>query len=224
MLAQNDTLPKPSVRGIIPVVDFTHTDQVMPYLDCLMEAGIHTIEITLRSGCALQALEVALQHRQQLSTSTDFLVGAGTICSLEQMQQVQAMGVDYLLSPGSDPALLTYAQQQHCSYIPGIASATDLQVGLSQGYRAFKFFPAGPLGGVPMLKALAAPFSEAQFCPTGGVNLDNFLDYLSLPSVFAVGGSWLAPAAALRAGDWGSIQAAAQAAVAKLRTHEQAAS
>jgi 2-dehydro-3-deoxyphosphogluconate aldolase/(4S)-4-hydroxy-2-oxoglutarate aldolase len=138
-------------------------------------------------------------------------VGAGTVLTPSMRQAVADVGARFAVSPG---LIAGEGDEGPVPLLPGIATATELMAGLAAGFTRFKLFPANIVGGVEALKAFASPFAQAKFCPTGGVNAKNAPDYLALPNVVCVGGSWVAPADAVRAGDWGRIEALAREAAA----------
>jgi len=210
------------VAGIIPVVNFTEVSQVTPYLELLLEVGLPTLEITLRNDRSVMALKSALHFRNahQL-TPSQLSIGVGTISTVEQLRLCANLEVDYMLSPGLDAALLEEAARLNVSYIPGVATASEIMLGRRLGCKHFKLFPASLLGGVSAVKALGAPFPDIQFCPTGGIRADNCRDYLSLPNVFAVGGSWLASDALLLNQDWEAIRQLMKEAVAAIEYERQ---
>jgi 2-dehydro-3-deoxyphosphogluconate aldolase / (4S)-4-hydroxy-2-oxoglutarate aldolase len=148
----------------------------------------------------------------------DALVGAGTVLSLSHLHAAAAAGSRFAISPGATPALLAACAEASIPLLPGIATSSEIMAGLELGYSRFKFFPAAASGGIPALKNFAGPFSEVKFCPTGGIDAASAPDFLALSNVLCVGGSWMAPAKMVSAGDWdGIFQLAAAAASLKLR-------
>ncbi len=210
-----DLLDRLNQQKIIPVVTFTKVDQVKPYLDLLIGSGINTIEIVLRSDQALHALETARHHIEQ-SGAEGFSVGAGTIRSVEQLNTAVNAGAQYALSPGIEAELIVAAKKINTPFVPGIATPSEVMQGLVAGCDCFKFFPAGAFGGAAALRAFSGPFPEARFCPTGGVSQETMGDYLALPNVFAVGGTWLAPLAALENSEWAMLETLMSTAVMSL--------
>lgn len=193
---------------IVPVVVIDNADLAVPLAIALRDAGVRAIEITLRTPAAMEALARIAKDVPEV------LPGVGSLRRPEQFAEVIAAGARFGVSPGATPALLTAAQQAGFPYLPGAASATEILHLLEGGYRLQKFFPAEQLGGVPMLKALSAPLPEVRFCPTGGLSAEIAPQYLALPQVACVGGSWFIPAAALKAGDFARIGELATAAIA----------
>ena len=133
------------------------------------------------------------------------------------LRTARSLQARFVVSPGATPELLDAAAAGELPFLPGVQTASEVMAALARGFDVLKFFPAGQAGGPAMLRALAGPFPQVRFCPTGGVGEDNFVEWLALPNVVAIGGSWLAPAAEVRAGDWAAITARAHRAVAKLR-------
>ena len=196
-----------SMGPVIPVMVIEDADQAVPLARALLAGGIRVLEITLRTPAALEAIRVISDEVEEA------MVGAGTVLTPKELEQVAAAGGRFALSPGQTPDLLKAALDSPIGLIPGISTASELMSGLALGYAVFKFFPAEASGGTKALKAIGGPFPEALFCPTGGISPDNCGAYLALDNVACVGGSWLVPAEAVRAGDWDRItRLAAQAA------------
>lgn len=201
---------------IIPVVNFDAEQQVIPYLNTLLESGISTIEIVLRNEQALNCLSIAANHIEKNSLADKLLVGAGTIKNGVQLARVHSLGAQFGLSPGISTDLLERARGLSFPFIPGVATASDIMLGQHFGVTHFKFFPASSIGGVPAIKALSGPFPEVSFCPTGGVSLENMQQYLAQANVFAVGGSWLAQKSLLSAMDFTALQTLMKQSVERL--------
>ena len=193
---------------IMPVVTIETADQAVPLAHALLEGGLAAIEVTLRTPAGLPGIEAIARHVPQMA------VGAGTVLSPADLHAVAGAGASFALSPGSTPDLLAAAKTSPIPFVPGVATASEVMVVLAAGMTTMKLFPASIVGGVPMLRALAGPLSEAMFCPTGGVSLDNAAAYLAEPNVLCVGGTWIAPLDLIRAGNWDEITARAAAAVA----------
>jgi 2-dehydro-3-deoxyphosphogluconate aldolase/(4S)-4-hydroxy-2-oxoglutarate aldolase len=158
----------------------------------------------------LPGIEAIARHVPQMA------VGAGTVLSPGDLHAVAGAGASFALSPGSTHDLLAAAKTSPIPFVPGVATASEVMAVLAAGMTTMKLFPASIVGGVPMLRALAGPLSEAMFCPTGGVSLDNAAAYLAEPNVLCVGGTWIAPLDLIRAGNWAEITARAAAAVSAL--------
>lgn len=195
---------------ILPVVVIESADDAVPLAETLFEAGLVAIEITLRTQAALAAIEQVATKVPQM------LLSAGTVLNGSDLRAARNAGAAFAISPGATPALLTAACEQQMPIIPGVATASDVIQAIEFGLGFCKFFPAGIAGGIEGLKALHGPFPHMKFCPTGGVSLANAKDYLRLPNVACVGGSWLTPAAAMREKDWGNIAKLAREATAQL--------
>ncbi len=193
---------------VIPVVTLARAEQAVPLARALLAGGLPVVEVTLRSPAALDAIAEIARELPEV------VVGAGSLRRPAQIVEAQAAGARFGVSPGHTAALLDAAESTGLPYLPGAAGASEAMALHERGYDLIKLFPAGPLGGVAFLKALAAPLPEIEFCPTGGVGPDNLADYLTCPNVACVGGSWIAPTELLAAGDWAEIEARARAATA----------
>ncbi len=193
---------------VIPVMVIRNPDHAVPLAHALLEGGIRVLEITLRSDAALEAI------RRVRTEVPDALVGAGTVLSAQHLQDVEEAGGLFVISPGLTPNLLAAADEATIPLIPGVGTASELMLALEAGLTELKFFPAQAAGGVQMLKAFGGPFPQVTFCPTGGISEKNYRDYLALPNVACVGGSWLVPAKAVERGDWAAITPLAEKAVA----------
>ncbi|MEE2023694.1 bifunctional 4-hydroxy-2-oxoglutarate aldolase/2-dehydro-3-deoxy-phosphogluconate aldolase [Alkalimonas mucilaginosa] len=198
---------------VVPVIVINDLAEAVPMAKALVAGGLRVLEVTLRTPVAMDAIRLLSQE------VPDAIVGAGTVTSSEQLQQVIAAGARFAISPGMTRELLQAGKDSVIPLIPGIASISELMEGLALGYTHFKFFPAEAAGGVKTLKSIHGPFSEVRFCPTGGINEKNFLEYLALPNVVCVGGSWVLPADAIAAGDWQRVTTLCQEALAQVKTH-----
>ncbi len=191
---------------VVPVIVIKKIEQAVPLARALLKGGIRVLEVTLRSEAAVDAIRLLSREVPEA------IVGAGTVASPDDLEAVAAAGAVFAISPGLTPRLLEAANQGPIALIPGIATASELMLGMEMGYTAFKFFPAQAAGGVPMLKSIGGPFPQITFCPTGGVSPDNYNDYLALANVACVGGSWIVPGREVEQGDWDTItQLAARA-------------
>lgn len=184
---------------IIPVLTVATIEEAVLTCKALQSGGINAAEITLRTAAGLASIEAV---RSELK---DFVVGAGTVKTVADMEQVAKLGVDFAVSPGLTEELGDCADRLDLAFLPGVATASELMRGLATGRRCFKLFPAEAVGGIKLLKSLAAPFPEASFCPTGGVSPDNYTSYLALPNVLCVGGSWMVSPELIRANHWQEI-------------------
>jgi 2-dehydro-3-deoxyphosphogluconate aldolase/(4S)-4-hydroxy-2-oxoglutarate aldolase len=191
---------------VVPVLTIDRREVALPLARALAEGGLCILEVTLRTPMALAAI------REIANGLPEALVGAGTVRSPEQAQDAIGAGARFLVSPGITPRLLAAAQSWNVPFLPAVATPSEAMALADLGYRVLKFFPAEPAGGVGALKALAAPLPDLVFCPTGGIDMAKARDYLAQPTVVCVGGSWVAPAHAVAAGDWAAITALARAA------------
>jgi len=190
---------------VIPVVIIEKADDAIPLADALAEGGINVIEVTLRSGAAPEAIALIARERPEMR------IGAGTVLNPGQMRMVKDAGADFAVSPGAYPDLLKSAKNEGMVLLPGAATASEMMELMAEGFSAMKFFPATAAGGPGYLKALASPLPDAVFCPTGGITAKTAADWLTLPNVICVGGSWVAPKEMLAAGDFDTITANARA-------------
>jgi 2-dehydro-3-deoxyphosphogluconate aldolase/(4S)-4-hydroxy-2-oxoglutarate aldolase len=193
---------------VVPVLVIEEVSAAVPLARALVAGGLPVLEITLRTPAALDVIRAIAGEVEGA------VVGAGTVLSAAQYRGAAAAGSRFVVSPGATDAVLGAAAASTVPLLPGAATASEVMRLLEQGYRLLKFFPAAAAGGVAYLKALAAPLPEARFCPTGGIDAASAKDYLSLSNVVCVGGSWVAPAAAVAAGDWQEITRLARAAAA----------
>ncbi len=187
------------ISPIVPVVVIENIKDAVPLAQSLVEGGIHIIEVTLRSSCALEAIELIAKNVPKMR------VGAGTILNPTQLEQAQNRGAEFLISPGLTIKLLEYAKKKDMPLIPGVSSSSEVMQALELGYNALKFFPAEYCGGVKLLNAFNGPFKGVKFCPTGGISTDNMRSYLNLENVLCVGGSWLTPKNLIQNKEWDKI-------------------
>ncbi len=192
---------------VVPVLVIKKLEHAVPLAKALIAGGINILEVTLRTPVALEAIELISKELP------DAMIGAGTVTNAEQLQQVTDVGAKFAISPGMTAELLAAGQAGSIALIPGISSTSDLMRARDAGYTHLKFFPAEAVGGVKAIKSIAGPFPDMVFCPTGGISLSNYHDYLALPNIHCVGGSWLAPDALMDAGDWDAITQLAKEAV-----------
>ncbi|GAA8915915.1 bifunctional 4-hydroxy-2-oxoglutarate aldolase/2-dehydro-3-deoxy-phosphogluconate aldolase [Helicobacter pylori] len=187
------------ISPIVPVVVIEDLKDAVPLAQSLIEGGIPIIEVTLRSSCALEAIELIAKNVPEMR------VGAGTILNSAQLEQAQNRGAEFLISPGLTPSLLEHAKKKDMPLIPGVSSSSEVMQALEWGYHALKFFPAEYCGGVKLLNAFNGPFKGVKFCPTGGISTDNMHSYLNLENVLCVGGSWLTPKNLIQNKEWDKI-------------------
>lgn len=171
---------------VIPVIVIDDIEHAIPLAEALVAGGLPALEVTLRTPQALDAIRAMKQV-------DGAIVGAGTVINQSDLEAALDAGSEFIVSPGLTPALAQAAIQHDAAFLPGIANAGDIMMGLDLGLTHFKFFPAMAAGGLPALKALAAPFGQCKFCPTGGISLANASEWLAFDPVLCVGGSWVAP-------------------------------
>ena len=184
---------------VVPVIVITDVAQAVPMAHALLEGGVDVMEITLRHRAGLPAIEAVAKAVPEMH------VGAGTVTRASEVQAVMDAGATFALSPGMSVAILNQAIDQSLPFVPGVMTPSEVMVARELGFSLMKLFPATQAGGLGMLKALAGPLGDVQFCPTGGVSLDNMNDFLALPNVAMVGGSWLTPVSLAEQGDWAGI-------------------
>jgi len=189
-----------AVGRVIPVITLDRLDDAVPLARALVGGGIRLLEITLRTPAGLDGARAIIRD------VPDAVVGIGTVLTPDDLRRAVEAGARFALSPGATPALLDAAAEAPIPFLPGIATASEMMEALARGLTAAKFFPATAAGGLPALRALAGPFPQVRFCPTGGITEANAAEWLAQPNVIAVGGSWLTPAAEVAAGQWGAIR------------------
>ena len=197
-----------NVSPVIPVVTIADPQHAVSVARALVDGGVRIIELTLRTDTALESL------KRIANEVPDILLGAGTILTPAQADDAVSAGAQFLVSPGVTPSLLDHMLQLEVPVLPGVATVGEVLGVLERGLTAMKFFPAGPAGGPDYLAAIGAPIPAVQFCPTGGISLASAPEYLALPNVTCVGGSWLTPRAAVEGEDWAQITRLAQEAAA----------
>lgn len=195
-----------SSNRVLPVVTVHSTRTAIDLIGALTTGGFTTIEITLRTDCALEVIEHASR------TFADLTIGAGSVMNADSGAAALAAGARFLVSPGIDDGVIDVARSQGVAVIPGIATATELQRASNIGLSVVKLFPAQPLGGVELIDAFAPVWPSMRFVPTGGISAASAPDYLSRGSVLAVGGSWMAPRDAVEAENWDAVVAASRSA------------
>jgi len=184
---------------VVPVIVVDNVEQAINLGKALVAGGVPVLEVTLRTDAALAAISAL---REQVPEA---IVGAGTVCTRAQYVQAVEAGSQFIISPGMTPDLLTVGKEYDVPYLPAVATISDILLGIEYGYDHFKFFPAEINGGVKALKAFAGPLADISFCPTGGVSPANYKEYLALPNVLCVGGSWIVPKDLIEAGKWDEI-------------------
>ncbi|HEX7923853.1 MAG TPA: bifunctional 4-hydroxy-2-oxoglutarate aldolase/2-dehydro-3-deoxy-phosphogluconate aldolase [Bradyrhizobium sp.] len=186
---------------VIPVLTIERLADAVPLARALVAGGVRTLEVTLRTAVAVDAAKAII------SEVPDAVVGIGTILNGDDLARAEALGAKFGISPGATPELLKAVAASGLPFAPGIATASELMQALAHGFDVVKFFPAEQAGGIKALRALAGPFPNVRVCPTGGIGEANAATWLAEPNVLAVGGSWLCPAADIRAGNWAGITA-----------------
>lgn len=187
-------------QPVIPVLKIEEAAHAVPLARALAKGGLRVIEITLRTGAALESI------RRVIGEVEDAVVGAGTILDARQFEEAAQAGSKFIVSPGVTRELLAAAGDSPVPLLPGAITPGEIMMAREAGLDFLKFFPAEQAGGSAFLKALASPFAGIRFCPTGGITTANARDYLGLPNVICVGGSWVAPDAMVKAGDWAGIE------------------
>lgn len=192
---------------VVPVMVINDLAQAVPMARALVAGGLTALEVTLRTDCALDAIRAIAAEVEGAD------LGAGTVCSADEMREAVAAGAGFIVSPGSSDALLATARELAVPMLPGAVTASEVMRVRSEGFPVVKFFPAATSGGAAAIKAFQGPFGDMLFVPTGGISLSNVRDYLSLANVPAVGGSWILPDDAITAGDWQTVTRLAREAV-----------
>ena len=189
--------------GIVPVVTIEKTDAAIPLADALLDGGLPIVEITFRTAAAAEVIRKITKERPKL------IVGAGTVLTTANLEAANAAGAAFAIAPGLNPQIVKQAQSIGLPFVPGIATPSEIELGLSLGCKYLKFFPAEALGGVAMLEAMSTPYKHTglRFMPSGGLNTTNLESYLKLETVAAVGGTWIAKKEDLANGKWNEIRA-----------------
>jgi 2-dehydro-3-deoxyphosphogluconate aldolase/(4S)-4-hydroxy-2-oxoglutarate aldolase len=210
-------VPKPDVLNrlrslrIVPVLVIDDAGDAEPLAQALIHGGLPIAEVTFRTPAAAESL------RRITASLPDMLAGAGTVLTTEQAARARTAGARFIVAPGFNPAVVDYCLEHELPVYPGVATPTEIEAALQKGLDTLKFFPAEPMGGLPFLKAIAAPYSSVNFIPTGGINLTNVFEYLSFPRVVACGGSWMAPAEWVRAQQFDRVRQETERAVRATR-------
>lgn len=196
---------------VIPVLTIERLDDAVPLARTLVAGGVRVLEVTLRTPVAIEAAKAIIAE------VPGAIVGIGTILNADDLTRAEDVGAQFGISPGATPELLKAASESGLPFAPGIATASELMQALAHGFGLVKFFPAEQSGGIKALRALAGPFPDARFCPTGGIGEANVAAWLAEPNVVAVGGSWLCPAADIRSSNWAGITAMCQRTMKSLK-------
>ena len=206
----NDMIKELYSIGLIPVIKIENADDAIPLAKALIDGGLPAAEITFRTACAAEAI------KKITDTYPEMLVGAGTVLTTEQVDAAIAAGSKFLVSPGLNPKVTAYALSKGVPMLPGCANPSDVEAALELGLTTVKFFPAEAAGGLKMLKAMAAPYGQLTFMPTGGINADNLLDYLKFNKIIACGGSFMVADNLIKEKKWDEITALTKDAVKKM--------
>ena len=205
----NQAFAKLLRQPVIPVVTVDDPDRAVALARALSDGGLPAIEVTLRTDAALRAIRAIVD-----ALPGRVVIGAGTVRTPAQGAEAIAAGATFLVSPGVTPSLMQAAMEWRAPFLPGVATASEAMALADMGYQFQKFFPAEQAGGAAALKSLSAPLPDIAFCPTGGIHAGNATDYLALDNVVCVGGSWVAPKAAVDGGNWDAIRKLAESAAA----------
>jgi 2-dehydro-3-deoxyphosphogluconate aldolase/(4S)-4-hydroxy-2-oxoglutarate aldolase len=189
---------------VIPVIVIEQIEQAIPLAQALVAGGLPVLEVTLRSNVALSAIKAIADN------VPDAIVGVGTVTSPQQFFLAADVGARFAVSPGLTETLSQASQDAGIPFLPGVFTPGEVIKAVEQGFSALKLFPAKQAGGIDMLKAMAGPLPDVRFCPTGGISASNFTEFLALPNVVCVGGSWVCPAELVQSGDWEQIEALAK--------------
>lgn len=189
---------------VIPVIVLDRVADAVPLARALLEGGVQVLEVTLRTPCALACIDAIARELPAAR------VGAGTVRDAAEARSARDAGATFAVSPGFGDGLSAACRELALPLLPGVATASEVMAAQAAGHHFLKFFPAAAAGGTAMLKALAGPFPEVRFCPTGGIGAANAAEYLALPNVAVCGGSWLTPADAVATGDWARVTALAR--------------
>ncbi len=192
---------------VVPVITLERVEDALPLARALLAGGLPALEVTLRTPVALAAIRLLARHDE------GWVVGVGTVTRTEEYQKAVDAGAHFAVSPGLTPNLAEAANRGAIPLLPGVMTPSEIITARDHGFGFLKLFPAEQAGGIPFLNAIHGPLPDLRFCPTGGVSLFNLADYLKLPSVLCVGGSWVAPRRLIREGKWAEIEALAREAV-----------
>ncbi len=206
----NDMMKELYSIGLIPVIKIENSDDAVPLAKALIDGGLPAAEITFRTACAAEAIKNITEAYPEM------LVGAGTVLTCEQVDAAIAAGSKFIVSPGLNPKVVSYCLSKGVPMLPGCSNPSDVEVAIELGLKTVKFFPAEAVGGLKMLKAMAAPYGQLTFMPTGGINADNLLDYLKFNKIVACGGSFMVADQLVKEKKWDEITALTKDAVKKM--------
>lgn len=203
----NTILEKIGKIGIVPVVKIDRAEDALPLAKALCDGGLPCAEVTFRTGAAAEAIRIMTSH------FPDMCVGAGTVLNAQQVDAAASAGAKFIVSPGLNPGTVKYCMEKNVPVIPGVSSPSDIEQAIELGLGTVKFFPAEQSGGLAKIKAMAAPYGDMKFMPTGGINTKNLTTYLDFDKVIACGGSWMVPGELISGGAWDKIEQLAREAV-----------
>lgn len=197
----NEVLAKIQEIGIIPVVVLDRVEDALPLGKALIEGGLPCAEVTFRTEAAEESIRVMSEN------FPDLLVGAGTVLTTDQVDRAVAAGAKFIVSPGLNPRIVKYCVEKGIVIVPGCANPSDIEQALENGLEVVKFFPAEAIGGLKLIKAMAAPYGGVKFMPTGGINANNVREYLAYDRIVACGGSWMVSGKMIKEGKYDEITA-----------------
>lgn len=196
----NEVLEKLGQYGIVPVVVLNDSKDAEPLADALCEGGLACAEVTFRTEAAAESIKIMSEKHPEM------LVGAGTVLTIEQVDEAVAAGAKFIVSPGLNPEVVKYCLDKNIAITPGVVTPSEMEKAIELGLNIVKFFPAEPSGGLSMIKAVSAPYTMLKFMPTGGINPGNVKEYLKSDKIFACGGSWMVKGDLVDAGDFDKIK------------------
>lgn len=196
----NETLEKLGQYGIVPVVVLNDSKDAEPLADALCEGGLACAEVTFRTEAAAESIKIMSEKHPEM------LVGAGTVLTVEQVDEAVAAGAKFIVSPGLNSEVVKYCLDKNIAITPGVVTPSEMELAIELGLNIVKFFPAEPSGGLSMIKAVSAPYTMLKFMPTGGINPGNVKEYLKSDKIFACGGSWMVKGDLVDAGDFDKIK------------------
>ena len=196
----NEVLEKLGQYGIVPVVVLNDSKDAEPLADALCEGGLACAEVTFRTEAAAESIKIMSEKHPEM------LVGAGTVLTIEQVDEAVAAGAKFIVSPGLNPEIVKYCLDKNIAITPGVVTPSEMEQAIELGLNIVKFFPAEPSGGLSMIKAVSAPYTMLKFMPTGGINPGNVKEYLKSDKIFACGGSWMVKGDLVKAGEFDKIK------------------